>query len=194
MSKNFSNQPSYPLGMRNNNPGNIRNGIAWLGSSDGSNGFKKFRDVSYGIRAMALDLSNKITKDGLDTITEVITKYAPPSENDTTAYIRAVAQDTGWNANNTIAYNQDNLARLIRAIINHEQGNSYSAMISDSDILEGISRMPDNILNLLQDFFVENPGIEAAAGIGLVALIVFVIVLLIKYKKINSETFSSLIK
>jgi hypothetical protein len=194
MAKDFSSQSSYPLGMRNNNPGNLRNGIAWLGGSAGANGFVKFRDVSWGLRAMALDLSTKITKDGLNTISEIITKYAPPSENDTAAYIRAVAQDTGWNKDNTISISEDNLLRLMRAIINHEQGNSYSALLSDSDILEGISKMPDNVLNLLGSFFAENPGIEAAAGVGLVAVIIVVIVLLIKYKKINTETFTSFLK
>ena len=69
-------------GIRNNNPGNIRIGINWLGrvvpGKDLS--FIEFRTMPFGVRALYIDLINK-HKSGLRTVQDIIYKYAPPSEN-----------------------------------------------------------------------------------------------------------------
>src|SRR5690606_4163224 len=99
MPKNFLNNPSYPIGFRNNNPGNLKaSGDNWVGMIGTNGGFVTFKDMSYGLRAMAIDLSNKINN-GFDTIRKIITRWAPPSENDTEAYIRAMVQYTGIGEN-----------------------------------------------------------------------------------------------
>ena len=73
-------------GIRNNNPGNIRKGIKWLGrvepGKDAS--FVEFQSMPYGIRALYVDLINK-HKGGLRTVRDIIYRYAPPSENLTDA-------------------------------------------------------------------------------------------------------------
>lgn len=140
MGKSFLNQPGLPIGLRNNNPGNIRPGDQWQGMIGENGGFVVFKDVSWGLRAMAIDLRTKINK-GYNTINSIITRWAPPSENDTAAYIRNVEYTTGWDANRVLPANTETYQRMIRAIMNVELGPAYSAMISEADIQEGISMM-----------------------------------------------------
>jgi hypothetical protein len=183
MAKDFSNQPSYPIGMRNNNPGNLRPSLLpWVGQIGTNNNFVQFKDMSYGLRAMAVDLSNKITKSGLNTITKIITKYAPPSENNTQAYIDSVARYTGWGANDPISFDSSNLAALMKAQIKVEQGANYAAMISDADISQGIAMMPQSIINRVESFFVDNPELATAAGLGIIA-VAYVLISIFVYKK-----------
>lgn len=132
----------YPLGLRNNNPGNLRTGDNWQGMIGSNQGFVVFSDISWGIRALAIDLFGDITKDGADTIRKLITAYAPPTENDTNAYIEAVVDYTGLSADHVLTADGVTLRRLIRAIMNVELGSNYSALISNEDIDEGISKMP----------------------------------------------------
>jgi hypothetical protein len=184
MSKDFSGQISYPIGMRNNNPGNLRPSILpWMGQTGSVNNFCKFKDMSYGLRAMAVDLSNKITKDGLNTITKIITKYAPPSENDTQSYINSVASTMGIGANEALDFNSATLARLMRAQLNVEQGTSYSRMLSDADIMQGIEMIPQSITNRVESFFVDNPALATAVGLGVLAVALYLVFSVFKIKK-----------
>lgn len=184
MPKDFSSltDPPHTRGIVNNNPGNIRPGDSWVGMKGTSNNFVVFENVGYGLRALAIDLSNKI-KNGYDTIEKIITRYAPPEENDTDAYINAVSADTGFNSKEQIALNVDNLAGLMRAIVNHEQGND-AGMIDDDDILEGIQMMPQSWLDKLKAVFVNSPVTAAVAGYGIaVAAIIIVIIVVAVFAK-----------
>jgi hypothetical protein len=130
-------------GIRNNNPGNIKTGIAWQGAVGDDGTFIIFADNTWGLRAMAKDLIDKINE-GVSTITAIITKYAPPSENDTASYISAVATDSGIDANEALGTDGDTLHSLIRAIVNHEEGDGPSAQfVSDGDIDTGITMATD---------------------------------------------------
>lgn len=85
-------------GLRNNNPGNIRHdGVLWRGevrpSSDPA--FKQFSSPAWGYRAMFVILDTYRRKHGIRTLQSVIARYAPPSENDTAAYLRFVADRAG---------------------------------------------------------------------------------------------------
>lgn len=87
------NFQKLPRGIRNNNPGNIRfnQTVNWAGQiGKDSDGFAVFSHMFYGIRALTIDLLNKYHEDGLLTVHDIITKYAPPEENDTQAYINRV--------------------------------------------------------------------------------------------------------
>lgn len=150
MATSFAGQTNLPRGLRNNNPGDIRAGEAWqgmVGTDDA--GFVIFSDISWGIRAMATDLLNKINK-GENTITQIVAIYAPSSENDTQAYITAVSQDMGIDPDTVLPMDQPTFHSLVRAIMNHELGASYSAMISDADIDQGISMVKNSLLTLIQ--------------------------------------------
>ena len=82
------------LSVRNANPGNIRDGAfakAQLGyAGPGEKGFAKFMSWEDGLFAM-LKLLRSSRYRGLP-LREIIGIYAPPSENDTGAYVQAVCE------------------------------------------------------------------------------------------------------
>jgi hypothetical protein len=126
---------AIPRGIRNNNPGNIRLGDNWQGmkenQSDGS--FVQFKEAKYGIRAMTRILDN-YAKRGVVYLADIILTWAPPSENDTRAYIAHVEQLTGLYGNQRVT--REHYPKLIDAIIKHENGiQPYSV----ATIEEGIA-------------------------------------------------------
>ena len=117
---------SQPLGLRNNNPGNIRTSDEndWQGkvTEDGAP-FEKFDTVENGLRAMARVLRNYGDRDGKTTLRRIIRRYAPPSENDTAAYVRFVAQQTGIQPSDVVDVTDPAVVvPLMRAMIRIEQG------------------------------------------------------------------------
>lgn len=85
-----------PRGLRNNNPGNIRKSKdRWKGlaKEQTDSAFFVFTDIKYGYRALIRILQNYRSKYGCMTVAEMITRWAPSSENNTPAYIRKVCQD-----------------------------------------------------------------------------------------------------
>ena len=88
-----------PRGISNNNPGNIRHGANWQGlNPDGRTmdpAFCVFTAPTYGIRALAKVLINYKKIHGLNTIRQIISRYAQPKEFQTTAYVQSVAKQLG---------------------------------------------------------------------------------------------------
>lgn len=81
-------------GYRNFNPGNIRQSdVAYTGEVEPSKdpAFKQFRTMSYGYRAMFVLLHTYSVKYHLKTLRQMIERYAPPVENDTTEYVNFVS-------------------------------------------------------------------------------------------------------
>lgn len=87
-----------PRGLRNNNPGNIRNSDAtdWIGevkpSRKKDNVFEEFETMAHGYRALIKLLQNYRKKHKCQTIADFINRWAPRTENDTTAYILTVCR------------------------------------------------------------------------------------------------------
>lgn len=83
---------STPLGIKNNNPFNIRyNNInRWKGLVGSNKGFCVFSDVEFGLRAGIYLLRKYIDVYKLNTVPKIISRFAPPNENDTCAYISYV--------------------------------------------------------------------------------------------------------
>ncbi|MBB4803908.1 hypothetical protein HNP37_003988 [Flavobacterium nitrogenifigens] len=133
--------------MRNNNPGNlIRTSIAWQGkiphSANTDKNFEQFENVHFGLRAMLKDLINDINK-GKNTVKLLITEYAPPSENDTKAYINSVAKTLGVSPTQKLTeINSKFLINLVRAILQVELGKDHT-LITDSDIVKSITMLGD---------------------------------------------------
>jgi hypothetical protein len=125
-------------GVRNNNPGNIRiSGDKWNGLStvQTDKSFFQFVSPEYGIRALVKILLTYRNTYGLTTISEIINRWAPSSENDTQAYIARVSNHVKIDPYLTLDFNKD-LFLLVEAIIKHENGvQPYSADI----IRKGIS-------------------------------------------------------
>lgn len=86
-----------PRGIRNNNPLNIRIGNVWLGEvqKPTDKSFEQFISMEYGIRAGFIILRRYIRRYGIDTISEIVSRWAPTSENNTAAYVSRVSQLTG---------------------------------------------------------------------------------------------------
>ena len=139
----YRNSGINDLGIRNNNPGNLRpNGDSWRGMSGTNGGFLTFCNLWYGIRAGVINITSLIKT--YHTIEGYISAYAPPSENDTEAYIASVCGQTGLARNETVALNHANLAKLARAHFNIENGAGLSAQyIMDEDIRSGILMIVD---------------------------------------------------
>ncbi|EMT5616040.1 structural protein [Salmonella enterica] len=116
-----------PRGIRNNNPGNIRWGDDWRGlvakSRRTDKDFCQFTTPEYGIRAMIIILRNYQRRHGLNTVTGIINRWAPSSENNTQAYINSVAQATGVAPDQRIDTTDSRfMVKLLQAIIRHENG------------------------------------------------------------------------
>lgn len=152
MALDFRQQSNYPIGLRNNNPGNLRPGnYKWQGQVGINKNFVVFENIVYGLRALGTDISNKYFR-GLDTINKIISVYAPPIENDTQAYIRAVSKAVGIGANEKFSLTREMLKKLMRAILTHEIGAQYSPLIPDKEIEEGIEKMSPQLLLRIKGF------------------------------------------
>ena len=129
-----------PRGIRNNNPGNIRHGQNWQGlNPEGRNidpAFCVFKEPKYGIRALAKVLINYKKIHGLNTVRQIISRYAPPNENQTNAYIKTVAEQIGVYPDTIINIEERGvLTVFIKAVIRMENGiQPYS----DEVIQQGI--------------------------------------------------------
>ena len=85
-------------GLSNRNPGNIRqSAVRYKGEVRPSRdpAFKQFESMPWGYRAIFVLLDTYRIRHGLDTIRGMISRWAPPSENHTEIYIRAVADAVG---------------------------------------------------------------------------------------------------
>ncbi|PWH29417.1 hypothetical protein DCJ00_25900, partial [Salmonella enterica subsp. enterica serovar 4,12:i:-] len=143
-----------------------------------------FKDPVWGIRALAVTLityhDKRRAKDGssIDTIREVIERWAPPNENDTAAYIREVAKAVGVTPDMVIdLHDYDTLRPLVEAIIRHENGRgplkTLNSWYASEVIEEGLRRA--GVVKAVKAVKAlpvtkETAGATVTAGIGLAQL------------------------
>lgn len=131
---------AIPRGIRNNNPLNIRENhlvdYDWQGEHflNLDNDFEEFTAPIYGLRAGARVLRTYRHVYGLNTISGIINRFAPPSENNTQAYIASVSQKTGINPDQPLT--DSDYPPLMAAMIHHENGQQPYAM---NEIIEGFN-------------------------------------------------------
>ncbi|HBR7581871.1 TPA: hypothetical protein L9375_003347 [Klebsiella pneumoniae] len=135
-------------GIRNNNPGNLEASSSnpWVGQTGSDGRFAKFETPEHGIRALGRNLIS-YQRQGIDTVGEIINRWAPPSDNnDTAAYIKAVCAQLGVTANQPLdASNPDTLQALCAAIIKHENGTqpySPDQLSTGVSAALGLSQLP----------------------------------------------------
>lgn len=77
-----------------NNPFNIRydGKSRWRGLTGSTRGFCDFVSTYYGIRAACILIFRTYAKRGWVSIDQIITSYAPSTENNTEAYVRYVCE------------------------------------------------------------------------------------------------------
>jgi hypothetical protein len=127
-------------GIRNNNPGNIRikSALTWAGQGRAWYGF--LYSSSSNLWPLVFGLCSLILlgkhKRGLDTIQELINVWAPPIENDTTAYINNVSARSGIPKNVVFSPTKANFLAIAKAMAISENG-ADALLIPDSDWNEG---------------------------------------------------------
>lgn len=103
--------------------------------------FFTFTSAIYGIRALARTLITYQDKHGLHTIRQIISRWAPPVENNTNAYVRSVSADAGLDEDQSLDLHRfDHLFPLTKAIIHHENGQQpyTDAQITKALVLTGV--------------------------------------------------------
>lgn len=153
-------RPEHPRGIRNFNPGNIRHakGVRWQGmaASQGDSEFVQFTAPRWGIRAIARVLityqDKRLAKDGsrIDSVREIVERWAPPTENNTEAYVLTVARAVGFDPDfeGVDVYDFEVMRSLVKSIIRHENGAGPlpggqwygDSIIADGLMLAGIER------------------------------------------------------
>jgi hypothetical protein len=136
--------PNNARGLRNNNPGNIRKSTSkWAGLADEQPDpdFCTFKSAQFGIRAMCRILLAYNAR-GLATVRQIINTWAPPVENNTDAYVNAVAHGCQVSADDVLDVDSAEVMRpLLKEIVLHENGSQpYADSIYDDAMrLAGIS-------------------------------------------------------
>lgn len=119
-----------PRGIRNNNPLNIRKGNDWQGEiqPQTDKAFEQFVSMEMGLRAGFIIIRNYFKKrPAVNTITTIISRWAPPSENVTTAYVREVSRRSGIGPDEPLKFDEKNkLCRIVQAMCWVECGQEVS--------------------------------------------------------------------
>ena len=108
-----------------NNIFNIRAGGNWLGRTGSKRGFVEFETRAHAIRAWLVLMRTYRQKHRCRTIRKIVTRFAPPGENDTEQYIRYCVRHVTKDANATLG-NALDYARLGVAMAQMETGTTLS--------------------------------------------------------------------
>lgn len=131
-----NNNKELPRGLRNNNPGNIRiNSDLFQGEVRPSpdKEFKHFKTMAYGYRAIFRTLLTYYRIYRLETIRQMITRWAPPKENKTDAYIKAVSDYAGIPADDHLIFEREQMIRIVAGMSKVENGREADM----ADVIEG---------------------------------------------------------
>ena len=105
---------------------NIRVGKSkWQGQvlpqrGSGEGAFCHFETMEYGLRAGFCLLRTYATKYRLNCVRDIITRWAPPSENNTQSYIRHICLLTGFGGNQRLT--EKDWPCLVKAMAKMESG------------------------------------------------------------------------
>ncbi len=115
------NPSGRTLADRNNNPGNIR-------GRSGQGGFAGYSSEQEGWDAMSNQLmryfNGQTTGRRLRTVKDIISTWAPDSENDTESYIKQVASYMGVSANDQLNLADPNVMAKLRTAMARKEGFS----------------------------------------------------------------------
>jgi hypothetical protein len=132
-------------GYKNNNPGNIRltfdsagnKIILYEGEINGSSkSFRTFSSMAYGYRAMFSLLTHYVNSNGYKTIRDIISHYAPDSENDTEAYISEVSELTNFDPDTPIDLTDSQFMQQLVAAMSYQENGIEADM---NDINDGLN-------------------------------------------------------
>jgi len=195
-----------PRGIRNSNPGNIRiSDTKWQGkvpldqntddkrSKLGRKEFEQFIAPEYGIRAIAKIILT-YDKQGINTIRKAITRWAPPNENDTDAYVTFVThrmKEQGFlgSADDVLDFDKyEIMLPFVSAIIMQENGATTTPWYDTETMRKGL--LLAGIADAPPPPVKSNPNLVAASAAGGVGTITVVsqAVQSIPYDQISAVT------
>lgn len=134
-----------PKGIRLCNPGNIRlTRVLWQGEATTQLDpeFITFNAPEWGLRAIAKILLS-YRAHGLNTVRDIVGRWAPAVENDTAAYVKAVANAVGVGPDTPLDLRNPGLmAKLVKAIVHQENGQQpYASDLVDHAVsLAGVGQ------------------------------------------------------
>ena len=120
-------------GLRNNNPLNIRkSSTKYQGEVAGSDSaFKTFKSMAWGYRAALVILKTYYNKYKLDTISKMVARWAPPTENNTANYIATVSRKSGIPQGKKLHFYKDEMCAIVAAMSYVENGVTADEMEVD---------------------------------------------------------------
>ena len=124
-----------PRGIRNNNPLNIRRGSNWIGLSNTQNdpSFCQFDSMTYGLRAGLIIIRTYMTKYKLTTIHSIVSRWAPPKENNTDAYVKSVSSMMKMHALQAFDFgDRTRIVALVSAMCKVETGITIDQKLIES--------------------------------------------------------------
>lgn len=133
-----------PRGFRLFNPGLIRKGNDWQGllpaNMNPDKEFDAFVSAEMGFRALVRILLNYRRKHNLKTVAGIISRWAPPNENDTAKYISFVCSSVGVGPDEELRFDRQQLFLLAKAIARKENGRRPEGgdWFSDAQVLAGV--------------------------------------------------------
>lgn len=114
-------------GYRNNNPLNLTYVPGQIGVVGNDGRFGQYGSMSDGVAAAERQMLLNQNR-GASTLSALISKWAPPEENDTAGYISQVAGQTGLDPNAPIDMRNSSIAsKVIGAMAAHENGHPLDA-------------------------------------------------------------------
>lgn len=136
-----------PRAVRNNNPLNIRVGEPWQGlmprgsmspAQAAETEFCVFANAAMGFRAAAETFHTYALRDGVTTVAQAVHRWAPPNENNTSAYVQAVCDYCALLPVSTMPFpngTDAQKATWLKAFSIHECGGWFFSM---DDLYSGV--------------------------------------------------------
>lgn len=127
-----------PRGIRNNNPLNLSYVPGQRGVTGSDGRFGKYGNMEEGIAQAERQLL-LYQQRGANTLERIITKWAPPGENDTKGYIARVSQRTGFRPDQTLdLQDPETASKLIQAMAQQEVGRTLNADVVSRGVALGL--------------------------------------------------------
>ena len=118
-----------------NNIFNIRQGAKWQGMTGTKKGFVEFETRAYALRAWLILMRTYRRRYNCRTVQQIVTRYAPPNENDTEQYMAFCCREVGVSADDELT-SLTMYAMLGKAMAKMETGT----LLHPNDILEVMNR------------------------------------------------------
>lgn len=133
--------PTDPRGLRNNNPLNLKFD-GQDGATADSSGFAVFKTMQAGIDANKHQLMLDQDVHGAKTLSDLITMWAPPGDNDTAGYIKAVSKATGIAAGAQVNLHDPAVMQAIFSAMAIQEGSGPGIYRAIAKELQGTGGAP----------------------------------------------------